>query len=47
MSGFPASRTIRFFAALHGVPGTRAQELLQAYDLAQAAKRPVRTYSKG
>ncbi len=38
---------LRFFAALHGVPGTRAQELLQAYDLAQAAKRPVRTYSKG
>ncbi|NLA58414.1 MAG: ABC transporter ATP-binding protein [Firmicutes bacterium] len=38
---------LRFFAALHGVPSTRVQELLQAYDLAKAATRPVRTYSKG
>ncbi|NLY52426.1 MAG: ABC transporter ATP-binding protein [Firmicutes bacterium] len=38
---------LRFFAALHGVPTARIQELLQTYDLAKAAKRPVRTYSKG
>jgi ABC-type multidrug transport system ATPase subunit len=38
---------LRFFAALHGVPAARIQELLQTYDLAKAAKRPVRTYSKG
>ena len=38
---------LRFFGALHGVPTARIQELLETYDLVKAAKRPVRTYSKG
>jgi ABC-2 type transport system ATP-binding protein len=38
---------IALFARLYGVPASRASELLERVDLADAAKRRVKTYSTG
>ncbi len=38
---------LRFFAALYGVPGRRADELLDLVGLSEAATRKVRHYSSG
>ena len=42
---------VRFYGAIHGISeevlGERADKLLEMLDLAEAAHRPLRTYSKG
>jgi len=38
---------LHFFAALHGIPSGRVEDLLNTYGLVKAAKKPVGKYSKG
>jgi heme exporter protein A len=42
-----ARENLRFHARLHGVPGARVGELLDAVGLARRADDPVNTYSRG
>ena len=45
--GISGRDTLRFYARLKGVPLRAADDLLEEVGLAEAARRPVRTYSKG
>lgn len=45
--GISGRDTLRFYARLKGVTVREADELLDEVGLAEAARRPVRTYSKG
>ncbi|HEV7734659.1 MAG TPA: heme ABC exporter ATP-binding protein CcmA [Candidatus Binatia bacterium] len=41
------AENLEFHAALHGVPSSRVSELLEWTGLSSAARRPLRTYSRG
>lgn len=46
-NGLSARETLSFWAAMRGLPQTRADEVLAEVGLAEAGKKPVASFSKG